>query len=185
MPKAAETRLTTSALPQLPSQVSPDGSTLVFTQADTHTGLDVWQLPLDGSTGPSPLVRSPGDQTGGALSADGRWLAYVSAPAGETHVAVHDMARPTLPDRRVVTLRESRPGGHRLAWTTGSWRLIVPQRSGQLSCAVAEEAVPCTPAESRAHDGARDPLRLEVVLDWSRELAAQVPSPQQPVRSVR
>ena len=36
VPDAAETRLTTSALPQLPSQVSSDGSTLVFTQADTH-----------------------------------------------------------------------------------------------------------------------------------------------------
>ena len=72
---------------QYPSDVTPDGQTLIFTQA-TASGTDVWALPLAGDMKPRPILQGPSAKSGGALSPDGRWLAYQSNETGRDEVYV-------------------------------------------------------------------------------------------------
>lgn len=53
-----------------------------------ETGADIWALPLDGSGLARPVVNSRADDTYGALSPDGRWLAYMSNESGQSEVYV-------------------------------------------------------------------------------------------------
>jgi Tol biopolymer transport system component len=61
---------------------SRDGRTIVYEEVDPQTGSDLWMLPLDGDRKAQRLLSSPFDETEGALSPDGRWLAYVSNEEG-------------------------------------------------------------------------------------------------------
>jgi DNA-binding winged helix-turn-helix (wHTH) protein/Tol biopolymer transport system component len=83
----AARRLLEAAAHQLPSS-STEGR-IIYTQYDPATKGDIWMTSLDSSrrTGEArPLVRTPFDERGGAVSADGRWLAYESDESGDWQV---------------------------------------------------------------------------------------------------
>jgi serine/threonine-protein kinase len=181
---AAETRLTMSPRSQMPSSVAADGSALVFTQIEPDTGMDVWLLPLDRSPSPVPLVQSADDQTGGVLSPDKRWLVYLSESAGTWTAMAHDRHDAAARNRVLAGSR----AGARLGFSQDGRTLAIPGRDGRRSCTVSEAGIDCRKEElarSTAGQGSPPAYRFEVVLDWSRELATLVPSPQQPVQSVR
>ncbi len=71
-----------------PSGFSPDGRTLVFHQQSQTTSWDVWALPLEGERKPTLLIGTPGVECCGALSPDGRFLAYVTDESGRAEVYV-------------------------------------------------------------------------------------------------
>ena len=74
---AAE-RLTESPNLQVPTGISPDGRTLIFTETFPKTGADVMQLDLNGTRRVSALVQSEFTERNGIISPDGQWLAYES-----------------------------------------------------------------------------------------------------------
>jgi Tol biopolymer transport system component len=182
-PNAAETRLTTSVRSQLPSAVSADGSTIVFTQVEPETGMDVWLLPIDASTPATPAVRAPGDQMAGVLSPDGRWLVYASEAARGWAVMARDRSKAGQADATVLET----DGVGWPDFSSDGATLTVALRRGPIACAVSDRGFRCeAPAQSRPPEPARAaPYGFQVVLDWSRELSARVPPAQQPVRSVR
>jgi len=90
--------VTRGALAQLPDETvhragrtvrvtdwSPDGRTLLVTRSGGETRDDIWRVPVDGAT-PTALVTTPDDDRDGALSPDGRWLAYVSGDTGRAQL---------------------------------------------------------------------------------------------------
>jgi Tol biopolymer transport system component len=73
---------------QLPQDVSPDGRTLVYTERGELGNFDVWSLALDGSSPPTPFIRSPASKTGVRFSPDGRYLAFLNSESGQLEVYV-------------------------------------------------------------------------------------------------
>jgi Tol biopolymer transport system component len=71
-----------------PTDWSPDGRFLLYTEINTKTGGDIWQLPVAGSRTPTPILRTEFNEYGAQLSPNGRWLAYVSDESGRPEVYV-------------------------------------------------------------------------------------------------
>jgi Tol biopolymer transport system component len=61
---------------------SADGRYLIYDRLDSATKWDVWALPLEGGGPPLPLARTGANEQGGALSPDGRWVAFDSDESG-------------------------------------------------------------------------------------------------------
>src|SRR5262249_34834937 len=89
---------------KLPTDWSQDGRFIIYHQRDPKTKGDVWALPMTGSGEKKPfaVVNTDANETGGTLTPDGRWLAYVSNESGRYEVWV-----------------QSFPGGSRRQVTTG------------------------------------------------------------------
>jgi eukaryotic-like serine/threonine-protein kinase len=72
----------------VPVSWSPDGRFLVYSRPDPKTGSDLWMVPMNGERKPLPVVQTAGDQFGGDISPDGRWLVYESNESGQFDVYV-------------------------------------------------------------------------------------------------
>ncbi len=75
---------------QYPSSFTPDGSTLIYDAFDDAQGSssNIWALPLGGERHARALTAGPFAKNSGAVSPDGRWLAYVSGESGGNNVYV-------------------------------------------------------------------------------------------------
>ena len=73
---------------QIGTDVSPDGSTVVFQERAERGDFDLWTLPLSGEPTPSPFVRSPFNEINGCFSPDGHNVAYVSDESGRGELYV-------------------------------------------------------------------------------------------------
>ena len=71
-----------------PNCWSADGRFLVFEQENPKTKWDLYALPMDPGSKPVPLAQSEYDERNGALSPDGKWLAYTSNESGGFEVYV-------------------------------------------------------------------------------------------------
>ena len=73
---------------RLPCDWSRDGRLLIYSERDPKTGFDLWMLPLDGKRAPVRLLQSEFNERCGALSPDGRWIAYSSDEPGRSEIYV-------------------------------------------------------------------------------------------------
>jgi serine/threonine-protein kinase len=126
-------RLTTSPSEQWPTDVSRDGTILVFTEGAQGTGADVMQLALDGTGRITPLVQSRAGERNGALSPDGRWLAYDSDDSGQFEVYV--LPFPALDRGR---LKVSPAGGTQPVWGPAGRELFYVATSGAVMSVMLE-----------------------------------------------
>jgi Tol biopolymer transport system component len=65
-----------------PNDWSRDGSTIVIRRLDPKTGEDLWVAPARPEGKPVPFLQTPFNEKDGALSPDGRWIAYRSDESG-------------------------------------------------------------------------------------------------------
>ena len=84
---AAE-RLTESANAQYPSDITPDGRRLVFTEMSSTTRSDVMAVELDRTRRVVPLIQTSFDERNGTVSPGGRWLAYEANDTGAFEIYV-------------------------------------------------------------------------------------------------
>ncbi|MGD0438334.1 MAG: protein kinase, partial [Bryobacteraceae bacterium] len=92
----AELLLATDTLPA-PTSWSPDGKALVYTQAAAVKGRNrIWLLPVSGGVAgkPNPLHDTESSESGGQVSPDGKWIAYVSSESGQTEIYVQPFPGP-------------------------------------------------------------------------------------------
>ena len=78
----------------LPNSWSPDGLHLAVNRQLPDGTSDVWILPLENGRKPYPFVEGKFDETMGAFSPDGRWLAYTSDETGRFEVYVRPFPGP-------------------------------------------------------------------------------------------
>ena len=102
---------------RLPCDWSSDGRFIIYSEQDKATGYDLWKLLLAGDRKPVPLVRSQSNEYCGALSPNGRWIAYASDESGIVEIYV----RP-LPDEGLASGRPSQ-----VSYNGGRW----PKWSGK------------------------------------------------------
>jgi eukaryotic-like serine/threonine-protein kinase len=75
-----------------PDSWSRDGRFLIYDSTDPKTSTDMWALPLEGDRKPIPLLRTQFQEGYGAVSPDGRWLAYLSTESGSGELYVRPFA---------------------------------------------------------------------------------------------
>ena len=95
---------------QLPLALSPDGSTLVFSEGSGPSGSNA-QMPLDASAAKKPLFASRTWGTGASFSPDGRWLAFEDFESGRTEIFVRPFP---AGDQRIQV---SSAGGEQPVWS--------------------------------------------------------------------
>jgi Tol biopolymer transport system component len=71
-----------------PLSWSSDGRHLLYGNVDRKTNFALWVLPLEGGGKPVKLTKPGSDEVIGAISPDGRWLAYDATRAGGREVYV-------------------------------------------------------------------------------------------------
>ena len=120
----AEQSVQESADAQSVSDWSRDGRWLVYTEASSKTGPDIWALadPLAPQAGRKPvaLVVTPRTESQGKISPDGRWFAYTSRET-ERHVYLRPFAVP-MKDESAWQL--STVGGQEPQWRADSKELF-------------------------------------------------------------
>jgi len=114
-------RLLESGMSQAPQSVSPDGTQLLFRQAEAQ--LDLYTLPLSGERRPAPLLRTPFGEQNGEVSPDGRWLAYQSNESGQSEIYVRPFPNAESGKWQISATGGTRPlwsrDGHELFYLTG------------------------------------------------------------------
>jgi eukaryotic-like serine/threonine-protein kinase len=124
-------QLTTSARPQRPNTVSPDGTRVVFEEQTPSAGYDFMLLYLQGTPRVEPLLQTPFDERNAAISPDGRWMAYESNESGQSQVYVRPF--PTVADARYQI---SNGGGRTPAWAPDGRDLFFVNRTSIMAVAV-------------------------------------------------
>jgi Tol biopolymer transport system component len=92
------------------SHITPDRRTIVYREDANASNRDVYMAPLDSPDVVRPVLTTPFDEKGFALSPDGKWLAYVSNETGSDEVYVRHLS--------VTSARwpVSRGGGREARW---------------------------------------------------------------------
>jgi tRNA A-37 threonylcarbamoyl transferase component Bud32 len=132
--------------------VSSDGKSIAYILLDPKTRTDVWTAPLDGSSPPRLIRRTPAFDFGPRISPDGRWIVYGSSEAGQPQVFVTDY--PLARRRWQVSLTsaaqgEWNPRGGELFFLDGRGRLFSVMMGDQGPIGTARELF--AESVSRAH----------------------------------
>ena len=89
-PGPEEELVSTESLP-LPFSTSPDGQWFSYSLGPPAPAAGVYLLPLEGERKSRPFALEP-DAMGGAISPDGRWIAYESRESGRSEVYVRALS---------------------------------------------------------------------------------------------
>ena len=100
-----------------PSDVSPDGSVLLYTRA-TGLSTDLWYVPLGAERTPHPFVQTAFLERDGQFSPDGKWVAFQSNDAG--HFEIYLQPFPGPGDR----IQVSAGGGQHVRWARNGSELF-------------------------------------------------------------
>ena len=109
----------------VPTSVSPDGQTLLYTI--NQPTYDVKALPLGADRTARLLVGTPKLETNGEVSPDGRWMAYESDESGRSEVYVRPF--PAVGDGR---WQISTGGGVKAAWARNGRELFYASADDQM-----------------------------------------------------
>ena len=100
-----------------PSDVSPNGSVLLYTRA-TGPSTDLWYVPLGAGRTPHPFVQTAFHERDGQFSPDGKWVAYQSNASG--HFEIYLQPFPGPGDR----IQVSAGGGQQVRWARSGSELF-------------------------------------------------------------
>jgi eukaryotic-like serine/threonine-protein kinase len=129
---------------------TPDGRGLVFRVTNPVTRRDIWWLPR-GSSQPVPLMTTPFEERGIAVSPDGRWLAYVSNETGADEVYVRALPGPG------GRVQISSNGGREPRWGPGGRELFYRSRDSVIAVEIASG-----PGSAAVRAGRHRPLFRDV-----------------------
>jgi dipeptidyl aminopeptidase/acylaminoacyl peptidase len=77
-----------------PTSWSRTGDVLAFTRTGASGASDIWALPMSGGRTPFPVLQTSFDETLGALSPDGHWIAFTSNENGQPQIFVRAFPTP-------------------------------------------------------------------------------------------
>ncbi len=140
---------TSAAQFKSPEAWSPDGRSIVINQIMPGTGRDLFVIDAELGGAPRPVAIAPGNQFLGALSADGRWLAYGSEETGKWQVFVC-----RFPDG-ANKLQLTAAGGADAHWTRGDGEIVYVGEDRR-----SFYAIPFEPGREPGPDAARLLFRL-------------------------
>ena len=101
-----------------PSDVSPDGSVLLYTRDLGSSSTDIWYVSLGADRTPHPFVQTAFQERDGHFSPDGKWVAYQSNEAG--HFEIYLQPFPGPGNR----IQVSAGGGQHVRWARNGSELF-------------------------------------------------------------
>jgi Tol biopolymer transport system component len=114
---AAEQLLLKSDQVKTPTNWSPDGRYILFTQsAGVQGSEDIWVLPVGGEPQPVPWIQSEFNERQARFSPDARWIAYSSNESGRDEVYVRPFLPPGPGSPAGGKWQVTRDGGSRPIW---------------------------------------------------------------------
>jgi Tol biopolymer transport system component len=119
-----EELLLRSEISKYPTDVSPDGRFLMFSQLSPKTGIDLFLLPLTDAGGdrkPVAFLQTPAAEQSGVFSPDGKWVAYTSDESGRSEIYLRPFSPPGT-DRSQAGQRQVSKGGGQFARWRGDSR---------------------------------------------------------------
>ena len=195
--KGAAVQLGAGGRTQYPETLSKDGKTLVVTEMNPKTGLDLLLIPLDADARPAPLLVTDSSEYAADLSPDGKWFVYVSRASGRPEIGVRSVAGGG--DESRVSLdggtepRWSRDGGE-IFYREGQKMMVAEVRTEPALAISKPRALfeglyevmdgpinyDVTPDGRRflmvKMERSEAPTELRVVTGWDRELRKALPS---------
>jgi len=182
----AEERLVTKPdVTQSPTSASPDGHWLVFSEnsAQEFDGVGIWKLRLDGDHTPTRVFQTPGGESDGQISPDGKWIAYMVPVASRQEIYVSPFPGPG-PRRAVST-----DGGTEPLWSRDGRELFYQNGTKLMSAAVTTGAVFSASAPRLIHEGrfrraSNGNTSWSTTRDGARFLRIQPVEPEQPVTRI-
>ena len=129
-PPYRATPLLANELDNLPTDFTPDGRFLLYTQLASDVASekgDLWLMPMVESSNPSPLTETPFDEQEGRFSPDGRWIVYSSDESGAREIYVRSFSGPARQYRVSWgggRLPQWSPDGKRMYYLTPSEKLM-------------------------------------------------------------
>ena len=178
---------------QFPSDVSPDGRLIAFTETHPKTGDDIYFLQMDDEYSEIPVLITPEMENDASFSPDGRFLAYVSNKTGRSEVYV----RPVSGEEFIKPI--SNDGGYAPKWSSEGDELfyLAGDRMMSVQVSTSSEFNAEKPRElfrginsdrfDVAADGqhflmlkrhAQPPVtQIQYILNWFEELKEKVPVP--------
>jgi serine/threonine-protein kinase len=193
-------RLAPSASPQAPHAWSAANRGLVFVESSPTTGRDIWMVSTEGDRQSRAILQSPDNETGPAVSPDGRWLAYVSDESRRDEVYVISLTRGqgARTTRRVSTNGGTEPlwspAGNEIFYrpgdkvmvssyiTTPAFQAAPPQLLFEGSYEKGRDSRPAYDTADgrrflmvRSDRGNSSPTQFQIVLEWFAELKRRVP----------
>lgn len=122
---APPTLLVQSDTDKITTDWSSDGRFLQYTVLSPRGSYDLWQLSLGPAGRAAPILEGPAEEAGAKLSADMKWLAYVSTESGQAEIYLRQVSNGK------ATRRVSVAGGLDPSWGSGDELLFLDLR-GQL-----------------------------------------------------
>jgi eukaryotic-like serine/threonine-protein kinase len=138
-----EEMLQTDAFPKFPGQWSPDGRSIVYSDNDPRTRIDIWYIPLEGDRKPVEFPHTNFDDAQGQISPDGKWMAYMSDKTGQREVYVAP-----FPSGE-GELRISSAGGEQPRWRRDGKELFYVAADGKMMLVTVKTAAGSKPAFDR------------------------------------
>jgi eukaryotic-like serine/threonine-protein kinase len=108
-----------------------DGATLVYVQENPVTRSDLWAIDVKGQRAFRPLVQTPFRETGGRVSPDGRWLAYITDETGRAELYVVPF------QAREPRWQISHGGAREAIWSRDGGELFYRNGNGMMAVKVA------------------------------------------------
>jgi eukaryotic-like serine/threonine-protein kinase len=121
---------------------SRDGRFIVYDDHHERRRQDLYILPISGDRKPVPFLVTDADETEGAFSPDGKWIAYSSDESGRRDVYVRDFAPERTPATGAVKVPISNAGGYKPRWHPNGNELFYLALDGTMM------SVPVTTASS-------------------------------------
>jgi eukaryotic-like serine/threonine-protein kinase len=195
---APEQKVWTGQVPSYPFSWSPDGRALAYVTVDPKTLQDIWILNLADHQ-VKPFLASPFREGAPVFSPDGRWIAYVSDESGHSEIYVSPFPGPG--EKQAVSTN----GGSEPVWPRAGKNLFYRSGDAVMAVEVTtspalsvskprlvfkkpyERSMALWPNFDASSDGrqllmvkgsdaAPAPGYINVVLNWSEELKARVPT---------
>jgi len=111
-----------------------DGKYLLYREQNPTTDRDLMAIPLDGDRKPFPVVTTPFMESTGAVSPDGRWVAYASNDTGRSEIYIQAFPAPGVngPKGR---WQISSGGGYQVKWKGDGKELYFESLDGKMMAA--------------------------------------------------
>jgi len=131
-----EERLTESPNQKFLLDWSKDGKYLLYREVNPGTGRDLMALPLQGDKKPIAVVNTPFQESTGAISPDGRWVAFASNDSGHTELYIQ--AFPGGGDGTKGRWQVSNGGAYDVKWKGDGKELYYESLDGKIMAAAIQ-----------------------------------------------